>query len=62
MAKIKIDYIEFQGAHIPLSIPVEMEIPTFINDNELDPKMRQDLLLFNIIQEQLKTLNSEVSE
>ena len=60
MAKLR--YINFSGVEIPLSIPIEMDLPEFINDDELNPQTRNYLLLFYIIQEQLKILNSEANE
>lgn len=52
----KIEFINFEGVEIPLAIPVEMDLPKFVSDDEINPNTRRDLLFFNIIQEQLKTL------
>ena len=54
MAKLR--SINFSGVEIPLSIPIEMDLPEFINDDEINPNTQNCLLLFYIIQEQLKTL------
>jgi hypothetical protein len=55
----KIEFINFEGVEIPLAIPVEMDLPKFVSDDEINPNTRRDLLFFKIIQEQLKTLNKK---
>ena len=60
MAKIR--FIDCEGVQIPLSIPIEMDLPKFIGDDKLDPKTRQYLMLFSIIQEQLKILKENENE
>lgn len=52
----KIKSIDFNGVHIPLSIPVEIDLSKFFNDDNISPTTQHDLLLFSIVQEQLKTL------
>jgi len=51
-----------EGVEIPLAIPVEMDLPKFVSDDEINPNIRRDLLLFNIIQEQLKVLMEKINE
>lgn len=42
----KIKFINCEGIEIPLSIPVEMDLPKFFNDNNLSPTTQHDLLFF----------------
>jgi len=58
----KIEFINFEGVEIPLAIPVEMDLPKFVSDDEINPNTRRDLLFFKIIQEQLKTLSRGMDE
>ena len=52
----KIKFIDCAGVQIPLAIPVEIDLSKFFNDYNISPTTQHDLLLFSIIQEQLKTL------
>ena len=54
--------VNFEGVYIPLAIPVEIDLPKFFKDDKINPMKQQYLLLFNIIQEQLKTLSKGTSE